>query len=81
MFGLQLSGGTTNVILSPIIMFKRLQKIQLIRGLTFVGKVGGTLLFSVVLVVINQVAVRGCDRQKNSPFTTSITNRKRKTLQ
>jgi hypothetical protein len=24
------------------------------------------------LTVINQVAVRGCDRQKNSPFTVNL---------
>ena len=45
MFGSLFFGGTTNVILSHIIMLKRLQKIQLIRGLIFVGKRGGTLLY------------------------------------
>ena len=38
-------GGIMSVILSRIIMHKRSQKIQLIRGLISVGKRGGTLLY------------------------------------
>ena len=47
MFASLFFGGTTNVILSHIIMLKRLQKIQPIRGSIFVGKRGGTPLFEI----------------------------------
>ena len=47
MFGSLFFGGIMNVILSRIIMLKRLQKIQLILGSTFVGRHGGTPLFEI----------------------------------
>ena len=52
MFDLLFYGGTTNVIFSLIIMLKRLQKIQPIRGLTFAGRHGGILLFEILLWLV-----------------------------
>ena len=52
MFDLLFYGGTMNVILNPIIILMKLQKIQLIRGFIFAGKIGGILQYKILLWLV-----------------------------